>query len=406
MQAISEYIASSALLCLIVIAAVYVIGEVVGTVSKAWIPSTFVTACLFLVGYWTIFPKEIVSLSGLSQPLTGTVCIYLLITHMGSTISLRELGKQWKVIVICLAGLVGMMLAAWFIAGLFVDRELIIAGLPPLTGGLVAALTMQTAAAEAGLMTASILAIAMYCVQGFAGYPLTAFCLKKEGRRLLKDYRAGNAVKASPESAKEEVEKRKIIPNTPPKYFTAALGILKLSLVAFLAFNIGKWTADWGYFKLNGAVVTLILGIIFTEIGFLEKDILKKCGCFNFIAFALMLYIFDGLKGATTEILGQTIVPMIVLIIIGVAGMGLFSYLICKPLKMRFFMAFAVNLTALYGFPPNFILTEEASKALAENEEEKAYLMDQMLPQMIVGGFVTVTITSVIIAGVFSNFLK
>ena len=31
--------------------------------------------------------------------------------------------------------------------------------------------------------------------------------------------------------------------------------------------------------------------------------------------------------------------------------------------------------------------------------------MDLMLPQMIVGGFVTVTITSVVIAGIFVNLL-
>ena len=34
----------------------------------------------------------------------------------------------------------------------------------------------------------------MYCVQGFAGYPITAVCLQKEGRRLLKDFRSGKVV--------------------------------------------------------------------------------------------------------------------------------------------------------------------------------------------------------------------
>ena len=41
----------------------------------------------------------------------------------------------------------------------------------------------------------------------------------------------------------------------------------------------------------------------------------------------------------------------------------------------------------------------------AETEEEKKYLMGQMFAPMIVGGFVTVTITSVMIAGVFANML-
>jgi len=68
-------------------------------------------------------------------------------------------------------------------------------------------------------------------------------------------------------------------------------------------------------------------------------------------------------------------------------------------------MSFAIALTALYGFPPNYILTEEASKALASTTEERDFLMDEMLPKMLVGGFTTVTIVSVIIAGIFINFM-
>ena len=64
------------------------------------------------------------------------------------------------------------------------DRALVITGLPPLTGGIVAATMMQTAAMKQGLTVAAVFAISMYCVQGFAGYPLTSYCLKKEGLRL------------------------------------------------------------------------------------------------------------------------------------------------------------------------------------------------------------------------------
>ncbi len=405
MAAIQEFIASNPLVCFGVLALVYAIGEWVSTATKAWVPSTFITACLFLVGYWTVFPKEIVSMSGLAAPLTSTVCIFLLITHMGTSISIRELIKQWKVIVICLIGLAGMLVFGWFIAGMFVDRDLIIAGLPPLTGGLVAALTMQEAAAKAGLEVASILAIAMYSAQGFAGYPLTAICLKVEGRRLLKDFRSGKTEAAATvmaggdlNTASSEPKRKKLIPPTPKKYYTTAVGLLKLSIVAFLAFKMGTLTG------ISGAVWALLFGIVFTELGFLEEDTLKACGCFNFIAYALMLYIFDGLKGATPEIMAAAIGSMVALIVIGVAGMALFAFVGSKALKMTFWMALAVNLTALYGFPPNMILTQEACKALAENDAEYQYMEARMLPQMIVGGFVTVTITSVLIAGAFTKF--
>lgn len=42
-------------------AVAYVIGEIVSTATKAWIPSVFVTAVVMLIGYWTVFPETLVS---------------------------------------------------------------------------------------------------------------------------------------------------------------------------------------------------------------------------------------------------------------------------------------------------------------------------------------------------------
>lgn len=405
MDGITSFIENNQLIAFVVIVGVYAIGDIIGTASKAWVPSTFVIACIFLLGYWTIFPKEIIEISGLKKPFIGTLCIFLLVTHMGTTISLTELKKQWKIIVITLSGLVGMIVFAWGICSLFLERSYIISGLPSLAGGIIAAVTMQEAATAKGMEVAAILAIAMYSIQGFVGYPLTAIILKKEGNRLIKDYREGNSLKSDIELSEENIERKKLIPSTPEKYSSTAVLLTKLAMVASLAMFIGQWTGGWGYFKINGAVAALIMGVVFTELGFLEKDILKKCGCFNLIALSVMLYIFDGLKGASIEILSSAIFPMISLIVFGVSGMVIVSFFVSKSLKISPLIGIGASLTALYGFPPNFVLTDEACSAIAKDREEKEYLMKHMLPQMIVGGFVTVTITSVIIAGIFVNLL-
>lgn len=398
------------LLAFLVLAAIYYIGEFVGTKTKAWVPSVFVIACLFLLGFWTFFPKDIVALAGMGPPLGGLIVIMLCITHMGTIISIRQLLEQWKIICITLAGLAGMVVLCWFVAMPLAGREYVIAGLPPLTGGIVAATMMQTAAAEKGLMTASVLAIAMYCVQGFVGYPLTAILLKKEGRRLLTSFRKGEiqvgaatgAVDSDAGNMKvEEAPKKRLIPPMPEKYSSTAFILLKLLAVAYLADQLAALTGG----RVNQAVITLILGIIFTEIGFLDKNSLQKAGSYGFLMFVLMIYVFDGLKNATPEMLASCIGPMLIIIVIGVFGMGVLSIVAGRFLGVSWEMAFATSLTALYGFPPNYILTEESVKALAENEDEHKYLMDLMLPQMIVGGFITVTITSVVIAGFFINLL-
>ena len=393
-------------LAFVLCAAAYIIGEVVSTVTKAWIPSVFVTAIVMLVGYWTVFPHELVSDSKLI-PFGSTLGIYLLITHMGTVISLKQLKAQWKTIVVCLSGLAGMCVLAWFICPLFMDKTLVIAGLPPLTGGIIAATTMQTAAANAGLEVAAVFAITMYCVQGFAGYPITAVCLQVEGKRLLKEFRDGGSVPVAlaenPMAMVDEPDRKTLIPPVPKKFDSAVVTLIKLGIVAWFATLLGGVNFPF-IGKISGAIWALVLGVIFTTLGFLDRNSLNKANSYGITMFALMMYIFDGLKDCTPEMLVSIIVPMLVLIVIGVFGMAVASFIIAKVLKMSFPLAFANGLTALYGFPCDAIITESTCKSLAQTDDEFNFLMSKMFPSMIVGGFVTVTITSVFIAGAFASF--
>ena len=393
-------------LAFVICAAAYIIGEVVSTVTKAWIPSVFVTAIVMLVGYWTVFPHELVSDSKLI-PFGSTLGIYLLITHMGTVISLKQLKAQWKTIVVCLSGLAGMCVLAWFICPLFMDKTLVIAGLPPLTGGIIAATTMQTAAANAGLEVAAVFAITMYCVQGFAGYPITAVCLQVEGKRLLKEFRDGGSVPVAlaenPMAMVDEPDRKTLIPPVPKKFDSAVVTLIKLGIVAWFATLLGGVSFPF-IGKISGAIWALVLGVIFTTLGFLDRNSLNKANSYGIVMFALMMYVFDGLKDCTPEMLVSIIVPMIVLIVIGVFGMAVASFVIAKVLKMSFPLAFANGLTALYGFPCDAIITESTCKSLAQTDDEFNFLMSKMFPSMIVGGFVTVTITSVFIAGAFASF--
>ena len=393
-------------LAFVLCAAAYIIGEVVSTVTKAWIPSVFVTAIVMLVGYWTVFPHDLVSDSKLI-PFGSTLGIYLLITHMGTVISLKQLKAQWKTIVVCLSGLAGMCVLAWFICPLFMDKTLVIAGLPPLTGGIIAATTMQTAAANAGLEVAAVFAITMYCVQGFAGYPITAVCLQVEGKRLLKEFRDGGSVPVAlaenPMAMVDEPDRKTLIPPVPKKFDSAVVTLIKLGIVAWFATLLGGVSFPF-IGKISGAIWALVLGVIFTTLGFLDRNSLNRANSYGIVMFALMMYVFDGLKACTPEMLVSIIVPMLVLIVIGVLGMAVASFIIAKVLKMSFPLAFANGLTALYGFPCDAIITESTCKSLAQTDDEFNFLMSKMFPSMIVGGFVTVTITSVFIAGAFASF--
>lgn len=383
----------------IICGAVVLIGEIVAKLTKAWVPSVFVSAVVLLLGYWTVIPKELVTEAHL-MPFGNTLAMMLIITHMGTMISLETLLAQWRTVVLCVLGLAGMCGLAYFVCPFFMERELIIAGLPPLTGGIVAATMMQTAAQEAGLTTAAVFAISMYCIQGFAGYPLTAIVLKREGALLLEKYRSSKTHAANGpmvDVTKLPDEQTHGILHLPESWNSPVVMLMKLGIVTWLSMLVGGWTG------ISGAIWCLVFGVIFCRLGFLEPNILTKANSYQIMLFALMMFIFDGLKACTPEMLVSIIVPMFVLIIIGLIGMFIVAYFVARALKISIWLGFGNCLTALYGFPFNAIITESMCKEMAANEEEREYLMAHMFPSMIVGGFSTVTITSVIIAGLFVN---
>ena len=119
----------------------------------------------------------------------------------------------------------------------------------------------------------------------------------------------------------------------------------------------------------------------------------------------LMAFIFEGLSKATPQMLASVAAPLIGIIVIGVVGLVIFAFIAGKLLKESKYMSLPIALNALYGFPPNFILTTEAIKSLTDDEDEIKYLTDIMMPKMLIGGFTSVTIASVIIGGIFAGML-
>ena len=392
------------MLALVIVVAVLFIGDIVSVRTKAWVPSVFVCAVLFLLGYWTFFPQDIVAVAGV-PPAVASMMIYLLITNMGTLLSLQQLKEQWKTILISFAGILGIVVALFTIGALIFDLNTVLVAIPPLVGGIVSALIMSEGAAEAGLATLSVFAIVIYAMQGFAGYPLTSIVLNREGKRLLKKYRNGDLAieKSSTLSETQPQKELKLFSKLPEKYNTDYFKFFRLAIVGYLAYLTSTWLEP--IISISPYVLCLLFGIIGTSVGFLERQVLQKANGFGIAILVLMLFVFDGLKVATPSMMMEILYPLIVCIVLGVIGMYIFSFIIGKVLGVSKDLAFAVSLTALYGFPADYIITNEVINSLTEDENEREALTSHMLPPMLVGGFISVTMVSVVLAGVFVGFL-
>lgn len=366
-----------------------------------------------MVGFWTVIPTEIIknvggenvtttllALSGISGPLFGLL-LTLLVTNMGSLMSIKELGQQWKTIIIGLSGIVGVMIFAYFISGFIFGREYGLVIAPPLSGGLAAMDIMVTAANEIGRTDLAIISALVFSIQGLLGYPIMTFALRKQSSFVLKEYNAGKVKLKKVDKATETVSKLKFIPDFPAKYQTPAIMIAKVAAVSVLAEVVSRATGG----IIHTYVMCLILGILASEIGFLEKKILGRSETMGLLMVLLMGFVFGGLASATPAKLIEVAVPLLGTIVIGISGMLMFGIIVGKLFGETWMMSTAIVINCLCGFPPNYILTEEASRSTSSNEDEYNILMQEMLPKVLVGGFATVTVSSVLVANIFSKLL-
>lgn len=390
------------LIAFLVVMVFIFMGEWGSNFSKAYIPSVFITAALFTVGFWTVLPKDIVEKASFGTEFVGIV-VPLLLVHLGTMMDLKQLAAQWRAVVIALAGVAGTMILTLTIGTLLFDWHTVVAAVPPLTGGVVSVALMSDGLKAEGLTTLIAIPVAMYITHSIIGYPLTSVILKREGKRLLKEYNEKGLAYEQPSSNQQssEILNEKASFLKSEKFQTPAFLLAKVALVAVIAVLLEKATHK----AINGNVIALVLGVVFHQIGFLEKQILNKAKVFNWLMYGLLAFVFSQLSMTTPKVLSGIMILILVLIALGILGMYLASSLLAKPLKMSKDMAFATSLTALFGFPADYILTNEVVNNLTKDEKARNVLIDYMMPKMLVGGFATVSVASIIIASLFLKLL-
>lgn len=368
------------------------IGDFVSYKTNATLSTLFVTAVIFMISFWVGLPPTLFQDSGLLA--MGSLTLPILLVNMGSMISMDELLKQWKTVLIALAAVVGIGIVVFFAGTPLFGKQMAASAAPPISGGVVAALIMSEAALAKGLDKVAVFVTLLLVTQTFFGTPVASFCLKKEAKRVL----AMNGNLASGNDAEkivDKVEKKRLIPPLKKEMQTNFTLIFKLSVVALLGVKVSDLTNG----AVNSMVVCLIFGIIAREIGLIDEDSLTTANSQGFIMLCVMAVIFGNLSTATPEMLKSLIVPLISCLLLGVAGFTVFSTIAGKFLGEDKYMAIAIGATALFGFPGTYIISNEVATATAKNEEEKKIILDEILPKMLIAGFVTVSIASVFLAG-------
>ncbi len=390
------------ILATFVILLVFGIGDMVATKTKA---------VLFLAGFWTkVLPNTMFDDSTLL--LVSGVLVSMLLVHMGTTIKLRDFADQWKTVIIACIACIAISLGIYFIGGLIVaDKNYVVVGAPILSGGVVATITMQTAV-EGHSVELGVFAALVMVVQGFVGYPVCSLCLKSEAKRVRSLVESGQELKGvTAKIVTDAAPKKRLIPYIPDKYNGPNIMMAKVAFFAFLATitanAINGWIASTfeTAFSISALIFALIYGIIAKELGFIEENPMKRAGADGFMLVVVTLSIFTNLAQSTPDMVAGMLWPLLVVVVTGSVTFLIISTLVGKIFGVSWQMSCAIGSTCLFGFPGTYIVTNEVVNATAANDEEKQLMLDHMMPKMLIAGMVSVSITSILIAGYMVNLL-
>ena len=338
----------------------------------------------------------------------------MLLVHMGTTIKLSDFADQWKTVLISGIACIAISVGIYFIGGLLVaDKNYVVVGAPILSGGVVATLTMQTAVSEMGLpVELGVFAALVMVVQGFVGYPVCSLCLKSEAKRVRRLVESGQELKGvTAKIVTDAAPKKRLIPYIPDKYNGPNIMMAKVAFFAFLATITANWIngiiADnfETEFTISALIFALIYGIAAKELGFLEENPMRRAGADGFMLVVVTLSIFTNLAQSTPDMVAGMLWPLLVVVVTGSVTFLVISTLVGKIFGVSWQMSCAIGSTCLFGFPGTYIVTTEVVNGTAANDEEKQLMLDHMMPKMLIAGMVSVSITSILIAGYMVNLL-
>lgn len=375
------------------------IGDWLAVKTKALLSMMFVGGFIFLVGFtWLGFPSDLISASGANEIYNLT--IGLVMVNMGASIPLDEMKRQWRTVItgFCAAALMGVIICG--LGALVIDRNMAFVGAPVVAGGIGAMQAVLAGIDPQDTMynTYSIFCTVIIMLQYLIGIPIASVICKKEARRVMK---TGEIEKFRVSQDEGTEGRKKLFPPLPKRLQTPQIILLKGCLVTSLGYFINSILGSWGPTML----VCLLLGLLFQELGFLEKGFLGKANADGFVILAMTIAIFGSMAGATQEMIFSLAVPLIVVFVLGIMTVILNGFIMNKVFKTGFGMCTAIGLSGLFGFPPTMTISKEVAAEVAQNDEDQAALENFLMPQMVVGGFAVFTIGSVVVGSVIGALI-
>ncbi|MFE6169548.1 hypothetical protein ACQKND_19190 [Viridibacillus arvi] len=372
------------------------LGEVISIITKARVPMLFVAMVGYLVLLWTgIFPKDlIINSSFLSVgAVLGTAPI---LVHMGTLIPLKMIKSQWQAVIIAI---IGMIIATSLILGIVTflfDYETAVAGVGPLNGGIMAVLITSEGLKELGFVSLLTIPALILAFQSLIGMPIASLLLRKHALKIRGKIEDGTFISTNTEKFDEENEMKLVIPK---KYLSNLVLLFMLFVGGALAVALAKMTG------IPYSLWALSIGILGRLVKVFPDRIMERSNSFTVGMAGIIVMVIAMSNDITFSMFVDYLPAVAAILIIGVIGIIVGGFIGAKIFKWDPNKAIPVALTSTFGFPGDYIICEEVGRSIGRNEEEQEQIFNEVLTPMLVGGFTTVTIGSVVISSILINTL-
>lgn len=389
----------------VIILALIAVGEIVSIITRARVPMLFVAFIGYLILVWIgVMPKNLIDDSKFSAVgmVLGTAPI---LVHMGTVIPLKSIKSQWRAVAISLLGIIISATLILSLVTLIYDYPTAVSGTGPLTGGIVALLVTSQGLKDLGFVSLVTIPVLVLALQSMFGIPLAInllrrFALKLRGtldNETLSAAALADMVKEEIVENNEKAAKVKYL--IPEKYQTNLVLLFMLFIGGAIAVVLDKFTG------IPYSLWALAIGMVGRLIGFYPERVMEKANAFTVGMAGIIFLIITMLNDITFDMFVSYLPEVFLIIIVGMIGIVLGGYVGSKIFKWDPLKGIPVALTAMFGFPGDYIVCEEVSRSVGRTKEEQEKIFNEILTPMLVGGFTTVTIGSVVIASILIKTL-
>ena len=371
----------------LVIAALFVIGEFASRKMKAVMPAVLISGILFMLLLWSgIVPIDMVERSKLGVLMP--VGMMFIILSMGSNTSLKEMAANWRVVLLAAVSYLFELCMILLVISLVFDWNMAVSAFP---GSSAATLIVQERARALGYNDCVILSVLLLFLNGMVACPIVGILIKKEAKRIL--------AHGIPENVGGRLSA-----DQPAK----GKGAGGSSYVSFFKFYLGAWICQRlsSFIGVSPYVLCLVLGVVFSELGFFRRDEFKRTEAGGFLFFIMMAMILNSFGASTPQMLMQVLLPIVIVLCTAVLSLSFASLVLGKLLGFSPWFSVALGFNIMVGFPVNLMLSQDMINFLTDDEQERSYLMEQIGNRMVLAGFTSTTFLSNSLGPIFASFLR